>query len=257
MNLSILADNRSRGNYDTEHGLSLLIQSDISVLLDTGQSDIFIKNAEKMGVDINTAKTIVLSHGHYDHGNGLKYLSDRTLIAHPYVFNGHYRSNGDYIGIDINEQDAKDRFNVQLSSEYMPISENMVFLGTVPRTNNFESTDTVFIDDKGKPDFILDDSGIAVIENRMLTIITGCAHSGICNTVEYAKAKTGIKRAHWVIGGFHMQYVDKRAEQTAEYLRDNVIKGVIPLHCTKDNVIDFLRQEINVIDAGAGSILHL
>lgn len=257
MKICILSDNRGKAPFIIEHGLSIYIHSDASVLLDTGQSNIFIHNAEKMGVDIDAVKTVILSHGHYDHGNGLKYLSDKTLIAHPGVFKGHYRSNGDYIGVELSEQEMKQRLNVQLSSEPVRISENIIFIGAVHRNNSFESLDTPFIDYKGRPDFILDDSGIAVVENGRLTVITGCAHAGICNTVQAAKAITGIEKAYWVIGGFHMHHIDKRTEQTAEYLKANVIKGVIPLHCTGDNVIDYLRHEVNVIDAGAGSVLHL
>ena len=55
-----------------EHGLCFYIETDNHrVLMDTGQTDLFRQNAEKLGVDLTAVDTVVLSHGHYDHGGGI------------------------------------------------------------------------------------------------------------------------------------------------------------------------------------------
>lgn len=70
MKISILTDNYSGVQYQAEHGLSYIIEHDgKKILFDTGQTDMFIKNAGKMNLDIQDIDLIILSHGHLDHGN--------------------------------------------------------------------------------------------------------------------------------------------------------------------------------------------
>ena len=92
MKLSVLTENTAGAYFFAEHGLSYFIEYDNKkILFDTGASDVFLKNAEKLKIDINSADCIVLSHGHWDHGNGLKYLQNKPLICHPTVFFKRYR----------------------------------------------------------------------------------------------------------------------------------------------------------------------
>ena len=74
MIVKVLSENTtSSEKFESEHGLSLYIETGThKVLFDTGSSDLFAKNAEKMGVDIASVDLAVISHGHYDHGGGLK-----------------------------------------------------------------------------------------------------------------------------------------------------------------------------------------
>ena len=69
MKLTILTDNCGGDTFFAEHGLSYLIEHDGErILFDTGHSDVFIKNAQKLGININNdIETVVLSHGHWDH----------------------------------------------------------------------------------------------------------------------------------------------------------------------------------------------
>ena len=82
----VLNDNRCNNNeYEFEHGISLFIECyGKKVLFDSGQTEIFINNAKKLNIDLKKLDAIVLSHGDFDHGNGLKYLNTKTdLICHP------------------------------------------------------------------------------------------------------------------------------------------------------------------------------
>ena len=74
MKLTVLSDNRScDGSLETEHGLSIFLETEkYRILLDTGASDMFIRNAEKMGIDLSTVDYVFISHGHSDHAGGLQ-----------------------------------------------------------------------------------------------------------------------------------------------------------------------------------------
>ncbi|MDY0282550.1 MAG: MBL fold metallo-hydrolase [Salinivirgaceae bacterium] len=74
MKLIVLNDNYASSICGGEHGLSYYIEFGNKVILfDAGPSDIILRNAEKLYVDLNTIQDIVLSHGHWDHGDGLAY----------------------------------------------------------------------------------------------------------------------------------------------------------------------------------------
>ena len=62
----VLSDNRSNDNrLSTEHGLSILLETEKHrILLDTGASDVFIRNAEVLGVDLSNVDYVFISHGH-------------------------------------------------------------------------------------------------------------------------------------------------------------------------------------------------
>ena len=70
-----------------QHGLSLFIRAQENILFDVGPSDAFLYNAKLLGVDVGSVKWVVLSHGHWDHGDGLAYWPAHdlktNLLAHP------------------------------------------------------------------------------------------------------------------------------------------------------------------------------
>lgn len=74
MIIKVLVENSTKDPcLQAEHGLSLYMEcGPHRILFDMGQTDAFRKNAEKMGVDLTKVDCAVLSHGHYDHGGGLR-----------------------------------------------------------------------------------------------------------------------------------------------------------------------------------------
>ena len=78
MKWTVLSDNRTcNDQLQTEHGLSILLETEKHrILLDTGASDVFIRNSEKMGIDLSTVDYVFISHGHSDHAGGLKHFME-------------------------------------------------------------------------------------------------------------------------------------------------------------------------------------
>ena len=195
MKLTVLTENYAGSGFLAEHGLSYIIEHEGKIILfDTGHTDVFMKNANKLGIDIQKEiETVVLSHGHWDHGDGLQYLNNKTLITHSESFMKRFRKKDhSFIGLELSKNDIEQQYKLILKNEPYYISEEIIFLGQIPRSNNFESKTTPFVDEQNQLDFVMDDSAIVVIQNNKLIIITACSHSGICNIIEYAKKVTNI-----------------------------------------------------------------
>lgn len=139
MQITILTENFAGGELGAEHGLSYLIEvNECKLLFDTGHSDLFIRNAISLGINLqNEVDVVVLSHGHWDHGNGLKFITGKDLICHPEVFMKRYRI-GDrdrMLGLTFSRESLEKRFHLILSREPYELYPNVFFLGSV--RNNF------------------------------------------------------------------------------------------------------------------------
>lgn len=236
MKIYILTDNTAGGRFLAEHGLSYLLEIDgEKILFDTGGSDVFLKNAERLGFNLqNETEKVVLSHGHWDHGNGLLFIDGKKLIAHPAAFSKRYRkSNRSPVGLSLSKADVQKRFELVKSKTPIQITENLFFLGEIPRINNFESQGTTFEFENGEPDFVPDDTALSAITKNGLVIVTGCSHSGICNICEHAMKVTGINKISAVIGGFHLKKRDFQTQQTILYFQKNEVETLLPSHCTQ------------------------
>ena len=72
MRATILVDNLAARGLEAEWGLSIYVEyQGHAILLDTGASDRFARNADALGIDLSTVSFGVLSHAHWDHGNGM------------------------------------------------------------------------------------------------------------------------------------------------------------------------------------------
>ncbi len=225
---------RAMDGFESEHGLSFLIEVDqLKILFDTGASDLYIRNATKLGIDLEEVDRIVLSHGHWDHGNGLEHIAGKRLICHPGCFDKRFRKSGDvYLGLSLSREEAAEKFDLETFRQAIKLSDHLWFLGEVPRRNDFEAKSTKYILEDGTDDFILDDSGLAVITKKGLVIISGCAHSGICNMIDHARRITGIFKVAAVIGGFHLKANNRQTRKTIKYLEMLEVSRVLPSHCT-------------------------
>ncbi|MCS3900368.1 MBL fold metallo-hydrolase [Methanococcus voltae] len=286
MILTILVDNNaellSRDLYG-EHGLSQFIEVDgKQILHDTGFSDLFIENAEELGINVANIDYLVFSHGHDDHTGGLKYLIEymkefRTkkqkpiLIAHEAVFDRKFKRDEE-IGCMVDIKEIKKAFNVQLSKKMQKITDNLYFLGEIERNNDFELINNPYKklvkDENGNDvyvdDYIVEDSSLVYVktdeknpDKKELVIISGCAHSGICNTIEMAKKLIGDYPVISAIGGIHLiKPSEDRIVKTCEYLKGLNMESLYACHCTDLNSKIRLAQENPVKELGVGTILE-
>ena len=232
MKIKVLVENIASGKMRAEWGLSYLIESDERILFDTGASDLFMHNAAILGESLEEVEKVVLSHGHWDHGTGLQYLQSKTLYAHEAIFKERY-SGPRSIGLPFTREFLEERMTLSLSKGPQKVSENITFLGEIPRESRLENSAGHFTDKEGSPDLVEDDSGIAVTEKGRLIVITGCAHAGVINTIEHAKKLTGISQVAAVVGGFHLQGNDEITTETIRYLKEHHISRVYPSHCNQ------------------------
>jgi 7,8-dihydropterin-6-yl-methyl-4-(beta-D-ribofuranosyl)aminobenzene 5'-phosphate synthase len=257
MKLTVLNDNAPGDICKSEHGLSYFIEADKKILLDTGASDLFLKNAALLNIDLEDIDTVVLSHGHWDHGNGLIHLKNKSLITHPDSFQKKYRKKDrSYIGLPLSETEAANNFKLITTKKPYQISEQIVFLGEIPRLNNFEAKTTSFELDNGTEDFVLDDSAIAVKTTKGLVVVSGCAHSGICNIIDYAQKVTGIKTVYGVIGGFHLKKNDTQTQKTIDYFKKQDIQAIYPSHCTALPALAAFYQTFDTEQVLSGQIIY-
>ena len=94
------------------------------------------------------------------------------------------------------------------------------------------------VDEDGNIFKFVDDSGLIIKTKKGLIVLSGCGHSGICNTIEYAKKITGENKILAAIGGFHLKEVDDCSLKTIDYMKANQVENVYLAHCVSDVVCD-------------------
>jgi len=198
-----------------EHGLSLHISfNQKTILFDTGVSDSFSQNAEKLKVDLPTVNAVVLSHHHYDHGGGLPRFFELNANAKVYL---KKPPDGDcyfkaflfptrYIGLD------RDLFKMYAArfvfiedfTEILPgvyIFSHIMSPYPKPKGNRY-----LYIkkDNRWIPDNFAHELIMVIEENGELVIFTGCSHNGLLNMIETVAGKFQGMPIKAVIGGFHL-----------------------------------------------------
>ncbi|EJO3910636.1 MBL fold metallo-hydrolase [Salmonella enterica] len=275
MKLTVLVDNNTYiDQYLTgEPGVSYFIEcSGLKILFDVGYSDIVLKNAQTLGIDLTHIDSIVLSHGHNDHTWGLNHLFqyyDRMpsppqkkvdIIAHPDAFSPKFYDSKP-IGMNHNTHCLDYFFNVVSSVSPLKLSEEITFLGQIPRLNAFEAQVPVghTRNSSGEltDDYVMDDSALAIKTTQGLVVITGCSHAGICNIIDYAKSVSGETKIAAVIGGFHLINADEQLLiETGKYLSALSVDALYPSHCTDLAAKIHLSRYVDIKEVGVGLALN-
>ncbi|SHK06330.1 MBL fold metallo-hydrolase [Desulforamulus aeronauticus] len=277
MKLTVLVDNNTLIDryFLAEPGLSFFIQTgNKKILFDTGYSDIFIRNAEKMGINLKELDYIVLSHGHMDHTWGLEplirlYTESRiehksqiapTVVAHPLVLETKVVEGVGEIGSIVSKTKLSHHFKLNLQKEPVWLTENLVYLGEIPRMFKYEANSpmgSVIKECKSTDDYLMDDTGLVFKSTEGLVIIVGCSHAGICNIIEYAKKICHDERVVDVVGGFHLLNPAKQQlDGVLKYLETAQPKEVHACHCTDLHSKIQLSKVVNLKEVGVGLSLQ-
>lgn len=263
-----LKEGEIRASILAEHGFSALIKTTAAgkthtLLFDFGFSeDGAAQNAKTLGIDMREVEVAALSHGHSDHTGGLQKLTalvskrDIPLIVHPSAFKSpRYLKFGEDFKINfpkLTREMVKEAGFAAIESvtPYPLLDDTILFLGEIPRRTDFEKGFPIAHwqkDGQELWDAIEDDTSLVMnLKDKGLVIVSGCAHAGIVNTVQYAMEVTGIDKIHVVMGGFHLSgpLFEQIIDRTSQELQKVHPDYVVPMHCTGRKAIMEIEKQM-------------
>jgi 7,8-dihydropterin-6-yl-methyl-4-(beta-D-ribofuranosyl)aminobenzene 5'-phosphate synthase len=246
-----------------ENGIAFLVRTERAgrirtVLFDTSLTEsVLLHNFAVAGESPAELSAVVLSHGHPDHHGGLLGLlgaveTPLPVLIHPDAFAPRY--------LRLPGGEVAPHYNYELSAMAIEerggaltpnrgaveIVDGVFATGGIPRRVDFERTGEqgeleaglfrLGADGAIEADAVPDDQALAVnVAGLGLVVLTGCSHAGVINTIEAARAVTGVERVHAVMGGFHLGFPgipEAKVDSTIEAMREIGPRVVAPMHCT-------------------------
>ncbi len=227
-----------------EYGFAAMVSvNESQYLFDTGSAGAVFSNAKILGVDLQAINCLIISHGHFDHTGGVvPFLQTgrKKVYAHKDVFTKRFVVSGtrkkDISARFCLEDIEKYRAELNLIDQFTKIDEGIFLTGTVPRINDFEDVGGAFKAEKDGQlvdDVLPDDMSLVIDHPEGLIIISGCAHAGMINIIDFARQQTGRDKVQAFIGGTHLFTASEdRVAKTIARLKEYNINRIIPCHCT-------------------------
>ena len=244
MKITVLAENTvSHPACGAEHGLSLFIETQThKILFDMGQSELFLQNAAKLGIDLSDIDFAILSHGHYDHGGGIPSLRSANSRVPLYVSRhafGQFYSDK-YIGLA--PAVASDPCLVltdgvhRLGAGVTLYADGKVPLFSEQNRGLFKKEKDGFL-----PDDFCHEQYLMLEEDGKRVLFSGCSHKGVVNIARYFAPDV-------LVGGFHFKKMDVQKdgaflEEAAKKLLE-IGSTYYTCHCTGTEQYAFLKGKM-------------
>ena len=225
----------------SEHGLSLYIETAAhKILFDMGQSELFAENASKLGIDLAGVDIAIVSHGHYDHGGGLRKFLEINQNAPVYIsrsaFEPHYNGSEKYIGLD---PSLKNSSRLIFTDDHLKIDHELQLFSCNQQARRYDFGSfglNMMKNGQLLPDDFAHEQYLAIKTEDKNVLISGCSHKGILNIAEW------FSPDH-LIGGFHFSKLPLDGT-LAEYARllDKFETAFYTCHCTGETQFEFMKK---------------
>ncbi len=247
MKWTVLVDNRTNNpTFETEHGLSILLETErLSILLDTGASDLLIRNAERLGKDLSRVDYVFISHGHSDHAGGLKHFMEinkkAKVIVSPDAISGKFFSKRGNLHSITTEWPEIGDDRLILIDQTCEIAKGLHVIAHIPQIHPMpKGNQNLYVQD-AHGEYIHDDFRHELALYIEGLLFTGCAHSGLENILDACPWPV-----HTVVGGFHL--LDGQETEEEINALGQRLKAMYPKtqfytsHCTGDAVFTILQD---------------
>ena len=243
----------------SEHGLSLYLEIEQrKILFDAGQTSAFADNAKKLGVDLRAVDTAVLSHGHYDHGNGFaRFLAENStacIYASHAAFEQHLNKDNRDIGLN---PALKDSHRFICVDQGIDLGDGITLLCATSMACVEPIEDyglKVCRNSMAEPDDFSHELYLLVQEEGKRICITGCAHMGIVNIISWLDPDV-------VVGGFHFKPVSPESEKLLDAAKAMAKTDRLYYtgHCTGEEQFSVLKHTLahRLHSLSTGTIIHL
>jgi 7,8-dihydropterin-6-yl-methyl-4-(beta-D-ribofuranosyl)aminobenzene 5'-phosphate synthase len=242
------------------HGLSLAVTAHLdgqthSVLFDAGPDPYAVeRNARHMDLDIGQIEALVLSHGHFDHSEGLLKALELICAAngkqtvplhvHPgaFVKRAMRLPSGEILPLQdvpptrvLEDRGAR----IVASTEPEEVLGGMFYLsGEIPRRSferGLQNHLKQSTDGQWEADPLIQDEQFmaAHVRGKGIAIFTGCSHAGLLNICSHAQEIFPDMPLYAVVGGLHLVSPNEDIiQETIAELHKFGLKVIIPGHCT-------------------------
>ena len=246
MKWTVLVDNRTNNpTFETEHGLSILLETEKhSILLDTGSSDMLIRNAERLGKDLSRVDYVFISHGHSDHAGGLKHFmainKKAKVIVSSDAISGKFYSKRRFLHSITTEWPEIPQERLLEIEHSGSIGDDIFIIAHIPQIHPMPKGNLNLYVQDAHGEYIHDDFRHELALYIEGLLFTGCAHSGLENILDACPWPV-----HTVVGGFHL--LDGQETEEEINALGQRLKAIYPntqfytSHCTGDAVFAILQ----------------
>ena len=266
MKITALVENTSNCGLKAVHGLSIYIETRLHRLLfDLGPGEALFHNAERLGIDLTAVDTVILSHGHYDHGGALKKFLALNPTAKIYAqrsaFEPHYhyfKEKFFKLNIGLEPALANAPGVVLLDGDHKIDEELTLF--TAKGEDTFRSEANRVLYSKTGPDDFRHEQNLLLTENAPV-LFTGCSHGGVIRILQSVPGPRPV----CCIGGFHVYNPTSRKtvsqaqlETLSMALKNYSDVRFYTCHCTGKPAFNYFKERCdNVFYFAAGDSLEI